>query len=98
MWTQIACEALRQGKVLQLTYDGFTRRLEVHAVGYTAVGQPMMRAWQVGGGSVRRERSGWKLMRLDEATGAEITEEVSKAPRSGYKIGDRALERILCEV
>ena len=35
MWTQTACAALRSGHVLQLRYDGYTRDVEVHAVGFT---------------------------------------------------------------
>lgn len=97
MWIQTACEALRQKKVLELQYDGFNRCLEVHAVGYSTAGHPIMRAWQVSGGSSSGERSGWKLMRLDEARTAVISSAPSHAPRPGYKRGDRAVERIVCE-
>ena len=97
MWIDTACEALRKAKVLNLRYDGFSRRLEVHAVGYTKAGYPVMRAWQIDGGS-KTERIGWKLMRLDEAAGAEITQDPSSAPRRWYKRGDPAIDRILCEL
>ena len=57
-----------------------------------------MRAWQVRGGSASGERVGWKLMRLDEANAAVISDERSEAPRSGYKHGDPAMDRIVCEL
>jgi hypothetical protein len=38
MWAQVACEALQSGQVLELGYDGFTRSVEVHAVGVTKEG------------------------------------------------------------
>lgn len=98
MWIDTACRALRERKVLELRYDGYTRSLEVHAVGYTKTGQPMMRAWQVRGGSASGEKVGWKLMRLADALGATISEEESAAPRKGYKRGDPALDRIVCEL
>ncbi len=98
MWLQTAGDALRRKKVLELRYDGFSRCLEVHAVGYSAAGHPVMRAWQVSGGSSSGERTGWKLMRLDEARAAVIGEMPSGAPRPGYKRGDRGIERIVCEV
>lgn len=97
MWIETASEALRKAKVLELRYDGVSRQVEVHAVGYTKAGHPIMRAWQTGGGS-KSERVGWKLMRLDEASGAEITSEASAAPRRGYKRGDPAMDRIICEL
>jgi len=52
MWTQVACDALRSGQVLELRYDGYSRSVEVHAVGFTKEDNPVMRVWQVSGGSV----------------------------------------------
>lgn len=98
MWIDTACRALRESRVLELRYDGYSRCLEVHAVGYTKTGEPMMRAWQVRGGSTSGEKVGWKLMRLAEALDAVISDELSDAPRKGYKRGDPALERIVCEL
>ena len=98
MWIETACDAIRQKRLLELKYDGFTRHVEVHAVGYTKTGHAVMRAWQVGGGSQSGERVGWKLMRLDEATGAAISADPSDPPRRGYKRGDPAIDRIVGEV
>ena len=41
MWTQTACEALRSGHVLKIQYDGYTRDVEVHAVGFTKDDNPV---------------------------------------------------------
>lgn len=98
MWMATACNALQQGKRLELRYDGYTRVLEVHAVGTTRKGHEVMRAYQVRGGSVHNEPVGWKLLRLDEATGAHILEEPSEAPRPGYKRGDSAMRFINCQL
>ncbi|QKC99605.1 hypothetical protein EB231_16130 [Mesorhizobium sp. NZP2298] len=98
MWTSIACEALRKGKCLEPRYDGFARVVEVHAVGATQEGNDIMRIWQVRGGSNSGERAGWKLMRLDETFSAHVIDEESKAPRAGYKRGDKAMEFISCQI
>jgi len=98
VWVQTACDALQSGHVLQLRYDGYTRDVEVHAVGFTKENNAVMRVWQVGGGSVSNEPIGWKMLRLDEATGYFITNQESLAPRSGYKRGDKAISVIRCQL
>jgi hypothetical protein len=98
MWKSVASDALRQGKCLELRYDGFSRIVEVHAVGTSEEGNDLMRVWQVRGGSVSNERTGWKLLRLDEAFGARVTDEESEAPRKGYKRGDKAMRLIASQI
>lgn len=98
MWVQVACEALRSGHVLELQYDGFVRSVEVHAVGFTKEDNAVMRVWQVSGGSVSNEPVGWKLLRLDEATGAVVTQQRSLAPRPGYNPGDAVMHQMTCQL
>jgi hypothetical protein len=93
-----ACQALRTGKVLELSYGGAMRSVEVHAVGYTRQGHSLMRVWQVRGAIDGRESVGWKLIRFDEGFTAEVSDERSAAPRRRYKRGDRAMARIVYEV
>ena len=98
MRTETACQALRAGKCLAISYDGFTRIVEVHAVGFTKNENAVMRVWQVRGGSVSNESVGWKLLRLDEARAVAVTGEVSAAPRRGYKRIDGAMARVICQI
>jgi hypothetical protein len=98
MHPNLPCEALENGVCLELRYDGFSRLVEVHAVGYSAEGNGLMRVWQVRGGSASGERSGWKLMRLDEGYSGHITTEASFAPRRSYKQGDSAMARIISQI
>lgn len=97
MRTQTACEALRSGHVLRLEYDGYTRDVEVHAVGFTKDDKPITRVWQVAGGAAK-EPDGWKLLDLDEATGAIVTDQRSLAPRPGYNPGDPDMSVITCQL
>lgn len=97
MFAGQACEALAAGKCLELRYSGFSRVVEVHAVGVSTAGNEVMRAWQVRGGSVSGEPVGWKLMRLDEALSAAIINEPSQAPRHGYARGDKGMASISCQ-
>jgi len=56
-----------------------------------------MRVWQARGGS-NSGANGWKLLRLDEVVSGHICPEHSNAPRQGYKRGDRAMARIVCQL
>ena len=98
MWRQTACDAVAKGKCLQVSYDGYSRLVEVHVVGETTAGHDAMRVYQVRGGSNSNERIGWKLLRLDEALGATVTDEVSHAPRPSYNRNDSHMARIYCRV
>lgn len=94
----LGCEALRTNSRLEIGYSGRARVIEVHTVGYTRDDEPTMRAWQVRGGSAGGDSSGWKLFRLNEISSAKILDEKSEAPRVGYKRGDPAIQRIVCQV
>lgn len=98
MHTEIACSALRNRKRLELRYDGYSRVVEVHTVGTTTAGNLAMSVWQVRGGSSSNERTGWKLMRLDEARSAHEIDEASEAPRRGYKRNAQPLSAIRDQV
>lgn len=93
-----ACQALASGKCIEVRYDGFGRVVEVHAVGRSTAGNPVMRVWQVEGGSASNNRVGWKLMRLDETQFIGATDRISEAPRDGYKRGDRGMSTVDCEI
>lgn len=98
MLVQTACEALRSGHILKLEYDGYSRLAEVHAVGFTADDNPIMRVWQVGGGIGNNEPVGWKSLQVDGITGAVVTHQKSLAPRPGYQAGDKEMQVITCQL
>jgi len=85
MLVHTACEALRSGHVLELIYDGYSRFVEVHDVGFTDDDNPIMRAWQVSGGIGNDEPVGWKILRLAEASEAVVTHQASLAPQRGLQ-------------
>ncbi|MCK0196358.1 hypothetical protein MWN34_05460 [Ancylobacter sp. 6x-1] len=93
-----AVDALRSARCLAVEYGGYTRRVEVHAVGFGSQGQGLMEVWQVDGGSSSGVSSGWKLMRLDDVASAMRTDQPSLAPRPGYRRSHRAMTEIIDQV
>jgi YD repeat-containing protein len=98
MLHNLPAAALQSGVRLRLQYDGFSRTVEVHAVGISTAGNPCMRVFQTAGGSVSGESVGWKMMVLDKAFTMHMTEEVSQAPRQGYAKGDRGMSEIFAQL
>jgi len=94
MLVQTACEALRSGHVLELQYDGTSRLVEVHAVGFTADDLPVAHVWELGAEGV----AGWQMLPLKHVTAALITHRKSLAPRPGYEPGDRDMNVITCQL
>jgi len=98
MSVHIAQLALEQSVCMEILYDDFQRQVEVHAVGYSRENNPLVRAYQINGGSRSGEDIGWKLLRADRFQMVSLNAHASGAPRIGYKRGDKAMGRIICEL
>ena len=83
MSMRTASDAINRVRCLEVRYDGYTRIVEVHACGYTKNNNAVIWVWQLRGGRMSNAPAGWKLLRLDAATGMRILNEVSAAPRPG---------------
>jgi len=98
MWFDVALAALNCRVVLELRYDGYIRWVEVHAVGVSRRGRPIMQCWQVRSENVDDDAVGWKLLRLDDAYRARIIAEKSAIVRPGYRRRLRAMVAIVAHV
>lgn len=98
MEISVACDALSNSYCLEIQYSNYIRVVEVHTVGYSKSQQPIMRAWQVSGGSAQSDEVGWKIFRLNEIQSFNKTDIESQAPRTGYRRVDPAITEIICEV
>jgi hypothetical protein len=98
MRAELACEAIQRGCCLELYHGGWTRTVEVHAVGYARNQELVMRVWQTRASRNAMEAAGWKLLRLEDIDRADICGTLSEAPRIGYNRDDEAMARIICRV
>lgn len=87
------CMAIREKRLLRLTYEFTTRVVEPHAYGVTDEGHEMLHAWQH-----QPLPDSWKIFRLDRAIGLSVADARFDRPRSDYKRGDKAMQRTYCEL
>jgi hypothetical protein len=93
-----ACNAIKSKRRIAFRYNDAPRVVEVHTVGYTKSNKPVMRAWQVRGGSRSGNPTPWRMFDLDMIVDACVLDEKSEAPRPQYIRGDASIQRIICEV
>ena len=95
-WYSAACDAIEQGKCLEIRYESYTRIVEVHRVGVSPCGDHILSGWQIRGpGS---ERVGWKLLNLEEPISLTLTDIPSLAPRPDYRRGAKQFIGIICQL
>lgn len=83
-------QAIKQRKVLELRYHGYSRIVEPHAYGRDKDGDEIARCYQTSGGSESSERAGWKLLKVREVFSLHLTNTTFTA-RPGYKRNDKAM-------
>ena len=84
--------AINNRKVLRIVYPPGARLVEPHALGWSADGNLLLRAYQTEGASASGEHEWWKLFRTDRAQSIELAGTTFDRPRPEYKRGDRAMK------
>ena len=96
----IIVDAIRNRKVLSLTYEGIARTVEPHAYGVTTTGNEVLRCYQVEG--VHRNKTGkphdWDLLIVLKIHGLSAPGTTFSSARPGYKKGDKAMTTIYAEL
>ncbi len=94
---EILREGIRRQRVIRLSYRGFTRLVEPHALGLSAGGHRALLAWQIEGGSKSDPPTGWRTFFVEELRSATLTVRGFK-PRPGYRADRSGLRAIEVEV
>lgn len=95
-----ALTALASGVVLDVKYEGLNRLVEVHAVGISTKGMPVMRVYQLEAGqSHSGAPSPWRLLSISKIEEIpQLVDVKSLAPREGYRKGDKGMCHIFAEL
>ena len=91
-------KGLQDHRRLKIVYHGEERIVEVHAVGTTTKGHPCFRAYQVIGGSVFGEKTGWKMFKVSDIEEVSPLDEFFVEPRAGYQRDDKGMSSILAQL
>ena len=92
------CEAIQARRVVRFYYGGGHRVVEPHCYGMSTAGHEVLRGYQTSGYSESGESVGWKLFRVSEISGLEVTRETFAGARPGYNPNDSAMATIFCRL
>ena len=84
--------AIEGRQVLEIDYSPGKRYIEPHALGYSADGNLLLRAFQTEGASASGEHRNWKLLRVDRAKSIRPAGTGFQDARPGYRRGDSAMK------
>ena len=88
------CIAIRDRRLLEMTYKGNRRVVEPHTLGVDSGGHRTLCAWQLSGGS----GEGFRDFHLDSMSGTSVLDEHFPGPRPGYRRDDKTLARVVCQL
>ena len=90
----VICQAIREKLLLELHYDGQSRRVAPHIYGIDSAGDELLSCYQVWGDGAP---AGWLALRLADISQLQLTSK-RFAPRPEHQRRDDAIARIFCQV
>lgn len=85
-------QAIRERKLMHIRYNDVDRVIEPHAYGISPKGEALLRAYQTS------PEEGWKLFKVENIPDMRVVSTTGKAPRPGFKTGDKAMASIIAEI
>jgi len=80
MWNQIIIQAIKSLKLIKLTYDGQTRLVEPHVLGYKNYELELL-TWQFSNESELGNKEGWRTFQLKKISSLQIIDQNFNGPR-----------------
>ena len=92
----LICQAIREKRLLELNYEGRSRRVAPHVYGIDAAGEELLGCYEVWGGTDGGP-AGWRSLRLAEVSELKLTSK-RFAPRPEHQRSSEAIARVYCQV
>ena len=86
-------DAILQRRVVEFSYEGRTRSVEPHAVGYDSAGELVLHGWELAG-----NREGFRRFSVRSIRMLTVSEKRFAGPRPGYRPDTLPLHRIVCRL
>ena len=94
----IICQAIREMRLLEFTYENHRRVVEPHTYGYDKKNHESLSAYQVAGTSSSGAVPLWRMFHLSEIRDLTLSQQKFSNVRHGYKKGDSRMQTIYCEI
>jgi len=94
----IICGAISKKQLLQFLYDGRTRVVEPHLLGYDKAEHVVLCAYLVRGFTQSQQQPYWRTYFLSEMKLITILDETFPGPRRGYNPNDGRMLEIYCRL
>ncbi len=92
--TELVVRATLEHRAVSFTYHGAHRTVEPHLVGTHEAGEPLLVAYQTGGGSRSGEVPGWRTFVTAEMDRVEISATVFPGPRPDFSLAAHPMTEI----
>ena len=90
----VICQAIREKLLLELRYDGQSRRVAPHIYGIDSAGDELLSCYQVWGDGAP---AGWLALRLTDISQLKLTSK-RFAPRPEHQRREEVIARVFCQV
>ena len=90
----VICQAIREKRLLELQYDGHSRRVAPHIYGIDSAGDELLSCYQVWGDGAP---AGWLALRLADISQLQLTTK-RFAPRPEHQRREELIARVFCQV
>jgi len=90
----VICQAIKDRLLLELHYDGQSRRVAPHIYGIDSAGDELLSCYQVWGDGAP---AGWLALRLADISQLQLTSK-RFAPRPEHQRREELIARVFCQV
>lgn len=95
---QIIIDAIEGRNLLEFSYDGHQRVVELHTFGVSKKGNDSLSAYQIEGTSDKGVVPDWKLFTTSKIVGLKKSDKTFSGTRHGYRKGDSRMAKIYAEL
>ena len=95
---QSITQAIREMKLISLTYKGINRVVEPHAYGLSAKGNELLRCYQVQGSHTSIKQHDWDLLTVSKIENLNVLSDGFASARPDYKKNDKHIPTIYAQL